>query len=188
MRKNYIIIALSALFMLSSCSGEVSVTSVDHAEETRIVLTEKVTEVETVPSVRESAEVSTGEETLQETDMVNTEELTLEIDGVMIPVTWEENDSAEALKEFCKTGPLAIDMSMYGGFEQVGSIGQELPRNDEQTTTQSGDIVLYSGDQIVLFYGSNSWSYTKLGKMGLSEEELTELLGNGDVSIVISVT
>ena len=79
-------------------------------------------------------------------------------------------------------------MSMYGGFEQVGSIGQELPRNDEQTTTQSGDIVLYSGDQIVLFYGSNSWSYTKLGKMGLSEEKLTELLGNGDVSIVISVT
>ena len=62
MRKNYIIIALSALFMLSSCSGEVSVTSVDHAEETRIVLTEKETEAETVPSVIESAEVSTGEE------------------------------------------------------------------------------------------------------------------------------
>lgn len=74
---------------------------------------------------------------------------------------------------------------MYGGFEQVGSIGQSIVRDDEQLTTSPGDIVLYSGDQIVVFYGSNSWSYTKLGHIDMSEGELTELLSNGDVTITL---
>ena len=80
-------------------------------------------------------------------------------------------------------------MSMYGGFEQVGSIGTNLPRNDVQITTGSGDIVLYSGDRIVVFYGSNSWSYTKLGHItDSSGYTMEELLGNGDVSIKISLS
>lgn len=78
-------------------------------------------------------------------------------------------------------------MSMYGGFEQVGPIGQSIARDDEQISTVPGDIVLYSGDQIVVFYGSNSWAYTRLGKINMSEDELTELLGNGDVTITLSV-
>ena len=81
-----------------------------------------------------------------------------------------------------------INMSMYGGFEQVGSIGTSLPRNDSQTTTSPGDIVLYSGNQIVIFYGSNSWAYTRLGKItGLDEKELEDTFGNGDVTISLSV-
>ena len=68
-------------------------------------------------------------------------------------------------------------MSMYGGFEQVGSIGSSIARNDKQTTTDYGDIVLYSGNQIVVFYGSNSWAYTRLGHIDMTKEELTELLG-----------
>ena len=92
----------------------------------------------------------------------------------------------EALKELCQNGPLVIQMSMYGGFEQVGDIGQSLPRDDRQTTTHAGDIVLYSGDQLVVFYGSNSWAYTRLGRIAdKSGEELAELLGNGDVTITI---
>ena len=75
---------------------------------------------------------------------------------------------------------------MYGGFEQVGSIGQSISRDDKQITTEFGDIVLYSGNQIVVFYGSNSWAYTKLGHIDLSEEELTEILGNGDVVLEIN--
>jgi hypothetical protein len=77
-------------------------------------------------------------------------------------VAWEDNASVEALKALATEG-LTIEMSMYGGFEQVGSIGQSLPRSDAQTTTASGDIVLYSGNQLVVFYGSNSWAYTRLG-------------------------
>ena len=74
---------------------------------------------------------------------------------------------------------------MYGGFEQVGSIGQSIVRNDRQTDTHYGDIVLYSGNQIVIFYGSNSWAYTRLGHVNLSQQEMRNLLGNGDVSITL---
>jgi hypothetical protein len=99
-----------------------------------------------------------------------------------IPVQWEDNETVKALSELL---PLEIEMSMYGGFEQVGSIGKKLPRNDVQLETRSGDIVLYAGDQLVVFYGSNSWAYTKLGKIDLNEDKLKDLLGNGDVKIAL---
>ena len=112
--------------------------------------------------------------------------LQMKIGDTGVTVDWEENESVEALKELCRNGPLTIQMSMYGGFEQVGAIGQSLPRNDSQTTTQAGDIVLYSGNQIVVFYGSNSWAYTRLGRVtDKSAQEMAELLGNGDVTITI---
>ena len=74
---------------------------------------------------------------------------------------------------------------MYGGFEQVGRIGQSIVSDDEEITTDSGDIVLYSGNQIVIFYGSNSWAYTKLGHADLSRKEMQELLGGGNVEITL---
>ena len=127
------------------------------------------------------------EETItEEKDMIksDTAELKMTIGASAVNVSWEDNESVAALKELA---PLTINMSMYGGFEQVGSIGSNLPRNDHQTTTSAGDIVLYSGDQIVVFYGSNSWSYTRLGRItDKSAEEMAELLGNGDVTITIS--
>lgn len=99
-----------------------------------------------------------------------------------VPVTWENNESVEALRELL---PLTIQMSMYGGFEQVGPIGQRIVRDDKQTTTNYGDIVLYSGNQIVVFYGSNSWAYTRLGHIDLSQQEMRDLLGHGDVTITM---
>ena len=108
------------------------------------------------------------------------------VGDMSVEVDWEENESVEALKELAAED-LTIEMFMYGGFEQVGSIGQSLPRNDTQTTTASGDIVLYSGDQLVVFYGSNTWAYTRLGKIvDKTPEEMEELLGNGDVTITLS--
>ena len=109
--------------------------------------------------------------------------MTLMIGETEVPVTWEDNPSAAALKALL---PLTVEMSMYGGFEQVGPIGQELVSNDAQMKTEPGDIVLYAGDQIVIFYGSNSWSYTRLGHVELTQEEMTELLGHGDVAITLS--
>lgn len=111
------------------------------------------------------------------------EPLIMRIGETEVPVMWEDNASVEELRELM---PLTIQMSMYGGFEQVGSIGQSIARDDVQMTTESGDIVLYSGNQIVVFYGSNSWAYTKLGHIDLSQEEMTDLLGNGDVTITIA--
>ena len=101
-----------------------------------------------------------------------------------VAVQWEDNDSVAALRELVADKPLTIALSMYGGFEQVGSIGTSLPRNDVQTVTEAGDIVLYAGNQIVIFYGSNSWAYTRLGKVtDQSAEELAELLGKENVEI-----
>ena len=113
--------------------------------------------------------------------------LQLSIGSENVTVAWEDNETVDALKDLVWSEPLTIDMSMYGGFEQVGSVGSNLPRNDVQTTTQAGDIVLYSGNQIVVFYGSNSWAYTRLGHItGKNVSELTELLGNGDVTITLT--
>ena len=114
--------------------------------------------------------------------------LQLRIDDTAVAVAWEQNESVEALKALCENEPLVIQLSMYGGFEQVGPIGQSLPRNDSQTTTQAGDIVLYSGNQIVAFYGSNSWAYTRLGHITDPDEEgMAALLAHGDVTITISL-
>lgn len=104
------------------------------------------------------------------------------INAEKVSVLWEDNESVKALNGLL---PIEIEMKMYGDFEQVGSIGKKLPRNDVQMTTKSGDIVLYAGDQLVVFYGSNSWAYTKLGKIDLNEDKLKDLLGNGDVKIAL---
>lgn len=109
------------------------------------------------------------------------------IGEIEVKVEWEDNESARALLELAKDRPLTVQMSMYRGFEQVGSLGTSLPRNDTQITTQAGDIVLYSGDQIVVFYGSNSWAYTRLGHItDKTAGELAELLGHGDVVLTLS--
>ena len=133
-----------------------------------------------------------GTESIPESTTQNTETegsetmLKLAIGESPVTVEWEDNESVEALKALCLEGVLTIQMSMYGGFEQVGRIGQSLPRKDVQTTTQAGDIVLYSGNQIVIFYGSNSWAYTRLGHVNdKSQKEMAELLGNGDVMITL---
>lgn len=113
--------------------------------------------------------------------------LHLTIGDTEVMVAWEDNESAEALKGLVSGQPLTVELSMYGGFEQVGSLGEGLPQDDVPTVTEAGDIVLYSGDQIVIFYGSNSWDYTRLGRItDRSEAEMAELLGNGDVTITLS--
>ena len=124
-----------------------------------------------------------------ETDMSAQTYLQMKIGEVLVEVEWEDNGSVEALKELCRETPLTIQMSLYGGFEQVGSIGQSLPREDSQTTTQAGDIVLYSGNQIVVFYGSNSWAYTRLGRItDKSDSELRELLCGDGVTVTITIS
>lgn len=114
-------------------------------------------------------------------------EMKMTINSTPVTIAWEDGEAVEALKEAVKTAPLTIRMSMYGGFEQVGSLGMRLPRNDTQITTAPGDVILYSGNQMVVFYGSNTWAYTRLGHItDQTTEELTRLLSNGDVTITLS--
>lgn len=162
MRKPAILMA-SILFVLSGCTAQKSISA---EPQTTSSQTESVIPVE--PS---------DEETQKAEDAMR-----LLIGETEVPVTWENNASAEELKEL---SPVTIQMSMYGGFEQVGPIGQSIVRNDVQTETSYGDIVLYSGNQIVIFYGSNSWAYTRLGHVDLSQQEMREMLGSGDVAITL---
>ena len=112
----------------------------------------------------------------------------MKINDEIVDVSWEDNESVKALGDLVSGAPLTINTSMYGGFEQVGSIGASLPRADAQMTTGPGDIVLYSGNQIVVFYGSNSWAYTKLGRIeNKREDELTELLSGADRTVRLVV-
>ena len=130
------------------------------------------------------------EQKISETDQEGEKEemLSLKIDNTDISVDWEDNESVRALKQLCHSKPFSIKMHKYGGFEQVGSIGSTMPSNDDHITTESGDIMLYSSNQIVVFYGSNSWSYTRLGKItGKTNGELKELLGNSNVTITLSL-
>ena len=141
---------------------------------------------ETLAEKKEAAPEST--EIIPEQEETAMDQLTMRIGDTQVTVAWEENESVDALRRIVREGPLVIPMSMYGGFEQVGPIGQSLPRNDVQTSTGAGDIVLYAGDQLVVFYGSNAWAYTRLGHITDPDAEgLAELLGAGDAEITIAL-
>ena len=117
------------------------------------------------------------------TDNIPEEEIMkLEIDENVLDVSWNNNASITALNEM---KPLTINMHLYGGFEQVGSIGQSIVSDDKEITTKPGDIVLYSSNQIVVFFGTNTWSYTKLGHINLSDSELNTLLNKSNVTLKI---
>ena len=174
------------LFALSGCGSTESAvpTTVPAVPAENTVIEPTETPASAIPA--DPLESQEGSETeMQDAEVEKT--MTLLINGQEISVDWEENDSVEALRKLCAEHPLVIEMSLYGGFEQVGSIGQSLPRNDSQTTTQPGDIVLYSGNQIVIFFGSNSWAYTRLGRVSDQEASgMTDLLGNGNVTLTVS--
>ena len=124
----------------------------------------------------------------QITEEVKEKMLRMMIGNTAVAVEWEKNESVRALEALCAERPIVIQMSMYGGFEQVGPIGSRLPSNDVQTTTTAGDIVLYSSNQIVVFYGSNSWSYTRFGHITDRDTSgMAALLRNGNVTVTISM-
>ena len=108
--------------------------------------------------------------------------MTLSIDNQELDVNWEDNDSVNVIKEML---PLTINMHQYGGFEQTGSIGQSIVRNDSQIDVVPGDIVLYNGNAISVFYDNSSWSYTRLGHINLDNSELNVLLNKPSVTFVI---
>ena len=115
----------------------------------------------------------------------------LTINGNKLEVTLEENSATAALVELLKQGNITYTANDYGNFEKVGDLGHSLPHKDTQIKTEPGDVILYQGNQIVLFYGNNSWSYTRIGKInGYSASELRNLLGagKGTVEVTISLT
>lgn len=129
----------------------------------------------TQPSTYSAAE-------MEEEDM----KMVVAVNGRDFMATLEENSAVEALVEMLEDGSVTLSLHDYAGFEKVGALGRSLPTSDSETTTQSGDIVLYQGNQIVLFYGANSWSYTRLGHID-DLNGWNDVLGSGDVTVELSM-
>lgn len=123
-------------------------------------------------------------------EIMEKNKIKLTVNGKSFTATLEENSSAEALRQLLEKGDLSIRMNDYGDMEKVGSLGTSLPRNDRQTTTQPGDLILYLGNSFVIYYDTNSWNFTRLGRLdGIStRQEVLELLGGkGDITVTLSV-
>jgi len=121
-------------------------------------------------------------------DMKISIQITSDSGNHKLTATLADNSSATAFYQLLKKGPVTIKMHDYGSFEKVGSLGISLPRNDTQITTEAGDIILYQGNQITIYYDTNSWNFTRLGKVdGVTQAELKKILGKGDVTAVFDV-
>ena len=119
----------------------------------------------------------------------NTQSMTMNITagGSTITATLADNATAKALAEKLKSGSVTVEMKA-NGFEHYGPLGFSLERHDGEVTAVSGDIMLYNGDNICVFYGSNSWSYTPLGKVdGKTADELKAFFGTGTISVTYSL-
>lgn len=166
---------ISLLLILSACSSKQPVESA--AE-----LNEEVT-AEEAKAEETKEEESKEEEPMEETRFYITAQ------NMTFTANFADNGSADAFRDLLREGDLMIDMSDYGSFEKVGSIGTSLPRQDMQISATTGDVMLYQGDQIVIFYGTNHWSYSRLGKIeGATAEALLSAFGNGDAALTFSLT
>lgn len=175
-----IILLFVSFFTMTSCGDSQSVQSLDRQTEpeSTYVEAEQDGENETIQSRNHDEE--SEEEENQEMKMK------VQVGDSTFTAILENNAAVDALVKMMEEEPVVIQMSDYAGFEKVGPLGENLPANNSQTTTEAGDIVLYQGNQIVIFYGSNSWSYTRLGRI----EDLTgwkEALGSGDVTVTFSL-
>ena len=163
------------LFAATACRAPESQTTLPPESQTTLPAGRPTTERQTA-----APETPTGE--TEEKPM-----LKLTIGTTPVAVAWEENEAVEALRRRAAESPIVVSMTRYGGFEQVGPLGRSFPSDDKQTETEPGDVVLYSSDQLVIFFGNNSWAYTRLGKItDRTPEELAGLLNVARVTVTIT--
>ena len=114
--------------------------------------------------------------------------LKIHVNDTTFTATLEENSSAKAFAEFLTQGDLTLDMHDYGSFEKVADLPRSFPRNDTQIDTDAGDIILYQGNSITIYYDKNSWNFTRLARIdNVNKKRLQQILGNGNVKATFSV-
>lgn len=181
MVRQYLQIILLSMLLIFGCSEENKTPNTAASNHTSDNTSSQTPSDGSQDSTGSSDNTTDNPQTPTQQDTAN---LQAKIDDTNVSIEWEDNDAVHALEEMAKNSVITINMSQYGGFEQVGNLGQSLPTNDSEMTTAPGDIVLYNSDKIVVFYGSNSWSYTRLGKItDQSEEELNALLNKPNVTL-----
>lgn len=182
-------LSLTLAVGLAACSvGKEQTDDPPTADNSNPVVTESENTEPTAPPVTENTEPTAPPETenTENTEDKTEMKMTVKIGNAVFTATLEDNAATRELVEMMKQSPITINMSDYSGFEKVGSLGRSLTTENHQTTTSAGDIVLYNGNQIVMFYGSNSWSYTRIGKI----DDLTgwkEALGSGSITAEFSI-
>lgn len=180
------LLLLMLVFTISACKNSDNESkTADTSVTTQISRVEQSGE-SSINDSEENINIPNAETVQNETEEKKEVKLNVQIGGTTFYATLEKNSAVDAFVEMMQQDPVVINMSDYSRFEKVGSLGQSLPSSNSQITTQSGDIVLYNGNQIVIFYGSNSWSYTRIGKI----DDLSgwaEVLGTGDVTVTFSI-
>ena len=157
-------IVLIALFFLVACSDAASHSTQPEAQ---------------TPKSSASSTSKAGEATVK---------LKIHVNDTTFTATFEENSSAKAFAEFLAQGDLTLDMHDYGSFEKVADLPRSFPRNDKQIDTDAGDIILYQGNSITIYYDKNSWNFTRLGKIdNVNKKRLKQILGDGNATVTFSV-
>lgn len=167
--RNFILIAL---FFLVACSDAASHSSQPEAQ------TPKSSASKTSGAVPASSSAQTEAPV----------KLKIRVNDTTFTATLEENSSAKAFAEFLTQGNLTLDMHDYGSFEKVADLPRSFPRNDTQIDTDAGDIILYQGKSITIYYDKNSWNFTRLGKIdNVNKKRLKQILGDGNATVTFSV-
>ena len=177
---------LGMALMFTACGRNTGTTAVDNVEAQ--IENQTDAQIEDAPDpIKNSEPTADNYETENEKEGERTEmKMNVQIGDYTFTATLEDNKAVEELVDMMKEGPVTIAMDDYSGFEKVGSLGRSLTTSNSQTTTDAGDIVLYNGNNIVMFYGSNSWSYTRIGKI----DDLTDwnkALGSGSITAVFTI-
>ena len=139
---------------------------------------------------RKEGQENNGNNNSEGTDNTMPETIKISVSGKTLSVKIEDNDATKALVSALREASITYEAHDYGGFEKVGGLGRRLPSSDSQITTQPGDVILYSGNQLVLFYSSNSWSYTRIGRMQYGTlDQLKDFLqsGRGNITVTLSL-
>ena len=158
------------LFSLSACSASGSTSS------------EK-----TVPSPAQTAAAAPDKGSSTQVQEGNT--FYVKAGSQVFPAVFANNTSAQALKKLLEKGTITLNLEDYGHFEKVGPLGTELPRNDTKITTEPGDVILYQGNKITIYYDQNTWDFTRLGKIpGVTKDQLLQAFGTGKVQVTLSLT
>ena len=174
---------IAALLLLSACSSDAASSSPTAASVARssqsTTNAPQSSSSKVLPANSSSSEASKGASVMK---------LEIHVNDTTFTATLNDNSSAKALVELLQKGDLTLDMEDFSNFEKVADLPVTLPRNDTPTDTDAGDLILYLGKRIVIYYDKNSWDFTPLGKIdNVNKKRLKQILGDGNATVTFSV-
>lgn len=185
MKKIVLVALIATTLALAGCSGNRASSAADISSSTSV---SSGSSAQAAQAVQSSTEPSSSAPANNDSATAAASTITMQANDAALQVTLADTEAAAALAKQLADGPISVSLHPYGGFEKVGSLPQALPTSDRQVATAPGDVMLYQGNQISVFYGTNAWEYTPLGHInGATPENLLEAFGDGDVTIELSL-